>query len=219
MDGHVPHGQGEVDILPGQFIGFDAVDVDGGIFRRRLFDVACKRRQDTAHVISRQIRYGRRLDDGPRTVFRIRRQAQGKFGMVRFDVAVTVFNEARRLTSIDGQDPRRQGIQGTGMAHLLHTVNTAQAADDVMTGHTRRFQYIDDSVYHKRFSISFTMSFFASSSGLSRVQPAARTWPPPPKTAATALTSMPFERRLTRVSLSLTYLTVKATSDPLTLRA
>ena len=169
------HGQGEIDILPGQFISLDAIDINRRIFGRCLFDVACKRRQDTAHVISRQIRYGRRLDDGPRTVFRIRRQSQGEFGMVRFDIAVTVFNEARRLTSIDGQDTRRQGVQGTGMAHLLHTVNTAQAADDVMTGHARRFQYIDDSVYHKRFSISFTISFFASSKGLSKVHPAART--------------------------------------------
>ena len=43
VDRHLPHGQSEIPVLAGQFIGLDAVDVNRRILRRRLVDIAAER--------------------------------------------------------------------------------------------------------------------------------------------------------------------------------
>ena len=104
MDCHLPHRQGEIPVLAGQFIGLDAVDVNGRILRRRLFDIAAERGQDAADICFGKIRNRQPFDDRPRTVFGIGFQTQDEFGMVGLDVAVAVFDEARRLPGIDRQE-------------------------------------------------------------------------------------------------------------------
>ena len=82
VDCHLPHRQGEIPVLAGQFIGLDAVDVDGRILRRRLIDIAAERGQDAADICFGKIRNRQPFDDRPRTVFGIGCQPQDEFGMV-----------------------------------------------------------------------------------------------------------------------------------------
>ena len=82
--------------------------------------------------------------------------------MVRLDFIAAVLDEPRSLSQIYGQDTSCQRVQRTGVAGFFHAENPAGLADDVMARHARRFQHIDDSIYHNDFSISPTRVFFAA---------------------------------------------------------
>ena len=190
VDAHRARGNGHVLPRPRRLIQLAPVHLDGGVHRRHLLDVAYELRQ---HGEELRLAHARpALDHRARRVLRVRRRAHAHLRAVGLFLVADVVEQPRGRADADGQHARRLGVERAHVAHLRALGQSlAHHHHRVRGRHARGLEQIQKSVRHfTAFASADPMTAPASSMVLpTKLQPAARTCPPPPNFTATCATS------------------------------
>ena len=83
----------------------------------------------------------------------VRRIAKGDLGTVGLIRPLKVLHEPCSAPKGDGENPSRRGIERPRMTDTFLVKDAPHDIDDIVRGHPRRLQYIDESVHDLRVQL------------------------------------------------------------------
>ena len=147
MDGNGPRLPFHFNPLARQFIELFAAYTDGRIHGGNLHALPDKGLEGFLQSCKVKVPHRTLCKDLSFQVSRIGAKAKGQLRPIGLAVMGRIFQKARCLPGKDWQNTGSHGIKGPRMTDFLHLENLPHGTDNVVTGHPRWFQHIEDAVH------------------------------------------------------------------------